>query len=117
MAKISLTFPDAMWVTGMSRLLIEGYETGEHGVDGARVGADVEGRVEIDARGDLVVGAAELAEVDLLLPGAHRRALDEAVRVVAREPRLDERGEGALAGEVKVAPPLDPVPPPRAPRE
>src|SRR2546423_14952734 len=98
MAKISLTFPDAMWVTGMSRLLIEGFETGEHGVDVARVGADVEGRVEIDAGGDLVVGAAELAEVELLLPGAHRRALDEAGRVGASEPPTREGGTDRVGG-------------------
>ena len=47
--------------------------------------------------------AAELAEVELLLPRAHRRALDEAVGVVAREAGLDERVEHALAEEEEVA--------------
>ena len=47
--------------------------------------------VEVDAAGDLGVAADELAEVLLLLPGAHRVSLDEPVRVVAREPALDER--------------------------
>src|SRR5207237_3748768 len=50
-----------------------------------------------------LVGAAELAEVELLLPRAHGRTLYEAVRVVAREPGLDERVEDALAEEEEVA--------------
>ena len=45
----------------------------------------------------------ELAEVELLVPGAHRVALDEAVGVVAREARLDEREQHALAEEEVVA--------------
>jgi hypothetical protein len=77
-------FPDAMWglrhVAGSSLRASRRANT----VSTWRVyGAEVEGRVEVDARGDLVVGAAELAEVELLLPRAHRRALDEAVGVVA----------------------------------
>ena len=69
----------------------------------AGVRTQVEGRVEVDARGDLVVGAAELAEVELLLPRAHRGALHEAVRVVAPEAGFDERVEDALAEEEVVA--------------
>ena len=83
--------------------LTASFETGEDGVDVARVRAEVEDGVEVDARRDLVVGAAELAEVELLLPRAHRRALDEAVGVVAREAGLDERVEHALAEEEEVA--------------
>src|SRR5579884_1820587 len=69
----------------------------------ARVGAEVEGGIEVDAAGDLLVRAAELAEVELLLPGAHGAALDEAVGVVAGESRFDERVEDALAEEEEVA--------------
>src|SRR3954452_21173836 len=64
-----------------------------------RVRVEIEDRVEVDAPGDLVVGADELAEVELLVPRAHRIALDETVRVVAREARLDEREQHALAEE------------------
>src|SRR4029079_17018600 len=94
-----------MWVSGMKGLLLEGFETGEDGVDVARVRAEVEGRVEVDARGYLVVGAAELAEVELLLPRSHRRSLDETVRLVPRDAGLDEGVEHALAEEEEVARP------------
>src|SRR6188472_3409333 len=92
-----------MWVSGMERFLLEGFEAGEYGVDVARVRAEVEGGAEVDARGDLVVRAAKLAEVELLLPGTHRRALDEAIGVVAGQAGLDERVEHALAEEEEVA--------------
>ena len=77
----------------------------------AGVGGEVEGRLGVDAGGDLLVGAAQLAEVELLLPGAHRVALDEPVRAVAREARVDEREQQALAeeetaAELEVAPHL-----------
>src|SRR5262249_42742342 len=52
---------------------------------------------------DLVVGAAELTEVELLLPGAHGRTLDEAVSLVARETGLDESIEHTLAEEEEMA--------------
>ena len=70
----------------------------EDGVDVARVVAEVEDRVErsgVEALRDLRVRAHELREVELLLPGAHRVPLDEPVRVVAREARLDEREQHA----------------------
>src|SRR6476659_10339539 len=92
-----------MWVAGMWGLLLEGFETGEHGVEVARVGAEGEGRVEVDARGDLVVGAGELAEVEPLLPRAHRSSLHEPVGVVTREAGFDEGVEHALAEEEEVA--------------
>src|SRR2546429_9829540 len=100
---MSRTLPDAMWVSGMKGLLVESFETGEHGVDVARVRAEVEGRFDVDARRDIVVGAAELADAELLLPRPHRRPLDEAVSVVAREAGLDERVEHALAEEEEMA--------------
>src|SRR5581483_6399831 len=56
-----------------------------------------------DAAGDLVVGADELAEVELLVPRAHGVALYEPVRVVAFEARLDEREQDTLAEEERVA--------------
>src|SRR5581483_9964792 len=102
---MSRTFPDATcWAaSGMGWFPLQGFETGEDGVDVAGVGGQVERGGEIDARGDLLVGAAELAEVELLLPGPHRGALHEPVRVVAGEPRLDERAEDALGEEQEVA--------------
>src|ERR1700751_5644245 len=92
-----------MWVSGMEWFLLEGFEAGEDGVDVACVGGEVEGRFEIDPRCALVVAATELAEVELFLPGAHRRALDEAIGVVAGEPGLDERVQDTLAEEEEVA--------------
>src|SRR5579871_3080145 len=105
---MSRTFPDATcWASGMDRFLLAGLDervqTREDGVDVARVGAEVEDGVEVDAAGDLVVGAAELGEVELLVPGAHRVALDEPVRLVARQAGLDEREQHALAEEEVVA--------------
>src|SRR5579871_5076277 len=69
---MSRTFPDATcWASGMDRFLLAGLDervqTREDGVDVARVGAEVEDGVEVDAAGDLVVGAAELGEVELLV--------------------------------------------------
>src|SRR5581483_9909064 len=90
---MSRTFPDATcWAaSGMGWFPLQGFETGEDGVDVAGVGGQVERGGEIDARGDL------------LLPGPHRGALHEPVRVVAGEPRLDERAEDALGEEQEVA--------------
>ena len=52
-----------------------------------------------------IAGSARTSarEVQLLVPGTHRVALDEAIRLVAREPRLDEREEDALAEVEAVA--------------
>ncbi len=47
--------------------------------------------------------ATSVAEVALLVPGPHRVALDEPVRVVARQAGLDEREQQALAEEEAVA--------------
>src|SRR5947209_1462460 len=74
----------------------------EDGVDVARVRAEIEDGLEIDAARDLVVGADELAEVELLVPRAHGIALHEPVRVVALESRLDEREQNTLAEEERV---------------
>src|SRR5690348_14841792 len=97
----SRTFPLATCAgaSGMNRLLSprERAQPLEHGVDVTGVDARVEDRVDVDARGDLGVGAHERWEVEPLVPRAHRIALDEAVRVVAGEPRLDEREQDALA--------------------
>ena len=75
----------------------------EHDVDVTRVGAEVEDGIEVDAPRDLGVGADELREVEPLVPGAHRVTLHEPVRVVAREPGLDEREQQALAEVEAVA--------------
>src|SRR5690349_22932209 len=81
----------------------------EDGVDMTGVPAEVEDRVEVDAAGDLVVRAHQLAEVLLLLVGPQRVPLHEPVGLPAGEARLDEREQQALAEEepaarVEVAP-------------
>ena len=58
---------------------------------------------------DLGVGADELAEVALLVPGAHRVSLHEAVRVVALEAALDEREQQAVREEEAVRGPEVPL--------
>src|ERR671936_2458682 len=69
----------------------------------ACVRAEVEDRREIEPRADLLVGLNELAEIELFVPGAHRVALHQAVRVVAREPGLDEGEQHTLAEEEVLA--------------
>src|SRR6185295_18696937 len=69
----------------------------EDDVDMACVGAEVEHGIEVDATGDLGVGAYELREVQTLVPGPHRMALHEPVRIVAREAGLDECEQQTLA--------------------
>jgi hypothetical protein len=54
----------------------------EDDVDVLGVRIEVEDRVEVDAAGDLGVRADEVREVETLVPGAHRVALDEPVCVV-----------------------------------
>src|SRR5205085_10045449 len=78
-------------------------ESAEDRVEMLRVRAQIEDRVEIDTRRDLVVGAHELAEVELLVPCAHRITLHEPIRVVTRQACLDEREQNALAEEEEVA--------------
>ena len=60
-------------------------------------------RVEVDAPGDLGVVTDELAEVEPLVPRAHRMPLHEPVGLVTDEPRLDEREQQALAEDETVA--------------
>ena len=55
----------------------------EHGVDVRGIGVQGEDPVEVDTACDLGVRSGELAEVELLVPGAHRVALDEPVGDVA----------------------------------
>jgi len=55
----------------------------EDGVDVACVGVEIEHRVEVDAAGELAVGANELTEVLLLVPGAERVPLHQPVPLVA----------------------------------
>src|ERR1700736_4143992 len=69
----------------------------EHGVDVTGVGGEIEDSVEIDAPGQLAVGADKLAEVLLLVPGAERVPLDESVGRVTLEPGLDQREQEPLA--------------------
>src|SRR4051812_45347245 len=78
-------------------------ETGEHRVDVARVRAEVESGIEVDARCDLVVAPDKLAKVELFVPRAHRVALHEPVRVVPGETGLDECEQHALTEEEEVA--------------
>src|SRR5690348_17940268 len=78
-------------------------ESAEHRVDVLCVGAEIEQRIECDARRDLLVAAGELAEVELLVPRAHRVALDEAVCLVARQAGFDKSEQHALAEEQVVA--------------
>src|SRR5262245_5884967 len=87
-------------------------QTIEDGVDVARVVAEVEDRVErngVEAFRDLGVGPNELGEVELLLPRAHRVALDEAVRLVSRETGVHQREQQPLA-EVQAAAELEVAP-------
>ena len=58
---------------------------------------------EVEAARERRIGRDDLAERPLLLPGAHRGLLDEPVRVVARQARLDEREQHALAEVETVA--------------
>src|SRR5262245_64600872 len=84
-------------------LLGECLQAAEDRVGVARVRAEVEDGIEVDAASDLVIGADELAEVELLVPRAYRAALHESVCVVARQPGLHEREQHALAEEEIVA--------------
>src|SRR4029079_18391795 len=64
---------------------------------------EIEHRVEIDPAADLRVAAGESCKVGLFLPGPHCVILDEAVRIVAGEPGLDEREEEAMTEDEAVA--------------
>src|SRR6185436_2975816 len=64
---------------------------------------EIEYRVEIDAAADLWVAANEPGKVGFSFPGPHGVILDEAVRIVAREPGLDEREEEAMTENQAVA--------------
>src|SRR5262245_39903053 len=66
-------------------------------------GIESEDGVELGAVGDGGLGLDETAEVALLLPGLHRCALHEAVRLLAREAGLDEGEEQAVAEDQAVA--------------
>ena len=68
----------------------------------AGVHREVEDGFEVYSGGDLVIGATEVAEVKLLVPGTHRVALDERVRVATSETGVDEREEQALREEEAV---------------
>src|SRR6476619_5144424 len=64
---------------------------------------EIEYCVEIDPAADLRVAADEPCKVGLFLPGPHGVILDEAVRIVPREPGLDEREEEAMTEDEAVA--------------
>src|SRR6478735_1651451 len=63
---------------------------------------EIEYCVEIDPAADLRVAADEPCKVGLFLPGPHGVILDEAVRIVAGEPGLDEREEEAMTEDEAV---------------
>src|SRR3954469_1791199 len=91
--KSSRTFPLATCtsVSDTDFLLGELVQTVEDGVGVACVGAEVEGRVEVDAAGVPLVVGGELLKIEALVPRAQGMLLDEPVGLVAREPALDER--------------------------
>src|SRR6266540_861101 len=98
----------AVSVSGMDRLPSPGerVEALEDRVDVARVVAEIEQGVErsgVEPTGELGIGAHELGEVELLLPGAHRVSLDEPVGLLSGEPGIDEREQQALAEEEPAA--------------
>src|SRR6478672_8642411 len=64
----SRTLPLATWtrVSDMGDLLCECVQSVEHGVDVARVGAEVEGGGEVDPAGNALVALDERAEVEPL---------------------------------------------------
>src|SRR3981081_4753066 len=72
-------------------------ETGKNRGDVARVRVEIEGRIDVDARRDLLVMANKLAEIELFFPGAHRIALHESIGIVASDAGFDEREQHPLA--------------------
>ena len=60
---------------------------------------DVVERGRVEVRGDLGVGADELAEVALLVPRAHRVALDEPIRLARARGRVSIEREQQPVGE------------------
>ena len=78
-------------------------EAVEDGVDVARVRAEVEGGGEVDPAGDPLVAFDQRPEVEAFVPGAQGVLLHEAVRLVARQPALDQREQHALREEEPVA--------------
>src|SRR5947209_3246978 len=102
----SRTLPLPTWaVSGMDRFLLpyEGAEPLEDGVDVTGVGGEIEDGVEVDASRELAIGSDELAKILFLVPGAKRVPLNEAVGLIALEPRLDEREQEPLAEEETMA--------------
>src|SRR5689334_13539476 len=99
----SRTLPLPTWVSvsDTDRLLLsrshERTQAFEDDVGVADVRRRVEDGIEVDASGDLRVGARELREVERLVPRPHRVPLDEPVGVVAGEAGLDEREQQPLA--------------------
>src|SRR5581483_12073275 len=83
-------------------LLGEAMDAIENAVEVGDGGAQVEDLVEAlvpEPAGDRLVVARELHEILLLVPRAHRGALDERVRIRALQPRLDERKQQAVREE------------------
>ena len=83
--------------------MYEGVQTVEDGVDVPDGRLEIEDCIEIDPTGDLGIAPDELGEICLLLPRAHRMALYEPVGVVAREARIDQRQQEAMAEDEPVA--------------
>src|SRR3954454_19753728 len=84
-------------------LPIERAQPLEDGVDVTCVGGEVEDSFQIDAARERSIGAHQLTEILLLVPGAPRVPLNEPVGLVAREPGFDEREQEPLAVEEAMA--------------
>src|SRR3954447_6350760 len=101
-ANSSRTLPLPTWIAGasdMDRLLLSGerMQALEHGVDMANGCFEIEHGVEVDLLGDLGICGDEGAEVALFLPRLHCMPLHEAVRLIPRDARFDEREEEPVA--------------------
>src|SRR5262245_38346898 len=87
-------------VSGMHRRLACGHERAQPLEDGVHVGGvrlQREHVVEIDTAGKGRIAPCKLAQVELLVPCAHREPLHEPVGIVAAETALDEGEQEPLA--------------------
>src|SRR5438094_3414265 len=83
-------------------LLGEGVQTVEDGVDVSDGCIQVEDDSKVDATGDLGIALNELGKICLFFPGTHRVTLDQPVRIVASEARIDESQQEPMAEDEPV---------------